>query len=270
VEISVSAGERLCVEGPLRVVFTPPVCTTNYGFLAWVDAYSADSSLTNLSLRSSPVEFPAIRLGYSDIRIIEPIGVARSTLRTGHGLFPEFDGFNDLSLYENILYVAEARDNQGRVARVEFVAHYDLTAPITHCPGNTNIYTDDPLGAVVDFTVRANDDRPQPLRGPSCVPPSGSLFPVGTTTVTCIASDLCRNTNTCTFDVIVGSHPAECVLHFSFPPADPGLLMLTWECHGILEYAQDVMGPWSELLGVTSPYAAVADDRQRFFRIRIP
>jgi hypothetical protein len=30
------------------------------------------------------------------------------------------------------------------------------------------------------------------------------------------------------------------------------------------------MGPWSELLGVTSPYAAVADDRQRFFRIRIP
>ena len=38
----------------------------------------------------------------------------------------------------------------------------------------------------------------------TCVPPSGSVFPAGTTVVTCSASDQVGNTSTCTFEVTVG------------------------------------------------------------------
>jgi Ca2+-binding RTX toxin-like protein len=37
----------------------------------------------------------------------------------------------------------------------------------------------------------------------SCFPPSGSLFGLGTNTVTCFATDLCGVVNTCTFQVVV-------------------------------------------------------------------
>jgi hypothetical protein len=37
----------------------------------------------------------------------------------------------------------------------------------------------------------------------TCVPPSGSLFPLGTTTVTCTATDTSNNTRNCTFTVTV-------------------------------------------------------------------
>jgi hypothetical protein len=37
----------------------------------------------------------------------------------------------------------------------------------------------------------------------TCTPASGSLFPIGTTTVTCVALDSCGNRATCTFKVIV-------------------------------------------------------------------
>ena len=36
-----------------------------------------------------------------------------------------------------------------------------------------------------------------------CTPPSGSTFPVGTTTVNCLATDACGNTTNCTFTVTV-------------------------------------------------------------------
>ena len=37
----------------------------------------------------------------------------------------------------------------------------------------------------------------------TCLPPSGSSFPVGTTTVVCCAADAAGNTNCCSFDVTV-------------------------------------------------------------------
>ena len=48
----------------------------------------------------------------------------------------------------------------------------------------------------------------------SCFPPSGSLFALGTTMVTCTASDVCGSRRVCSFPVIVSSVPAACV-----PPA---------------------------------------------------
>lgn len=268
--LSVTAGERVCVEECLRLIMTPPVCTTNFGFLAWAEAFSCEATLTNLSLMASPVGRPDIRLGYSDIRILEPIGVARANLRTGHGLFPEFDGFNDPSLYQNILYTAEARDNRGRHIRRQIVAHYDFTPPTLNCLGNTNIVTDDPAGARVDYLVTATDDRPEPLWWLSCVPPTGSLFPVGVTTVNCTAVDLCRNTNTCAFTITVGPPDTGCTLQLALTQAAPPTIELSWTCGGVLQCAPDPAGPWEDIVGAVSPYAAAASGAQKFYRVRVP
>jgi hypothetical protein len=57
-------------------------------------------------------------------------------------------------------------------------------------------------GSTVFWTATATDvvDGPVPV---SCSPPSGSIFPLGTTTVTCTAADAAGNSATTTFTVTV-------------------------------------------------------------------
>lgn len=52
-----------------------------------------------------------------------------------------------------------------------------------------------PDGAVVDYNATAHDNVDGPLT-PTCEPPSGSQFPLGSTTVTCTATDAADNTGT--------------------------------------------------------------------------
>jgi HYR domain-containing protein len=76
----------------------------------------------------------------------------------------------------------------------------DVTAPAITCPGDTVIecVTEDSLA--VNYVVTAFDDC-SPSAALTCVPPSGSKFPIGTTTVTCTAVDTVGNTSTCSFNV---------------------------------------------------------------------
>ncbi|MGY1795502.1 endo-1,4-beta-xylanase [Geodermatophilus sp. SYSU D00525] len=58
-------------------------------------------------------------------------------------------------------------------------------------------------GAKVPYTVTAGDTRDGAVTA-TCTPPSGSRFPIGTTKVTCTATDAAGNTsNPMTFDVVV-------------------------------------------------------------------
>src|SRR6185503_12292687 len=54
---------------------------------------------------------------------------------------------------------------------------------------------------VTNFTTTASDNCPGVTV--VCTPASGSCFPVGTTTVTCTATDASGNTATCSFTVTV-------------------------------------------------------------------
>jgi hypothetical protein len=58
-------------------------------------------------------------------------------------------------------------------------------------------------GAVVNYTAPAVTDACDASPTLVCTPASGSTFPVGTTTVTCTATDACGNQSTSTFDVTV-------------------------------------------------------------------
>jgi hypothetical protein len=82
-----------------------------------------------------------------------------------------------------------------------FVA--DTSAPVIVCPADTTLGCAGPNGGTVSFTVTATDScdsKPTVV----CTPASGSVFPTGTTAVTCTATDADGNSSTCTFNVTLG------------------------------------------------------------------
>jgi len=260
ITVTVTAGERFCVEECIQVFIEPPMCTTNFGFLARANATSCDGTLTNLSLRAWPLSDPSIRLGYSEIWIT--IG-SRTNLTSAHGLFPQYDGFPP-SYYTDIVYTATARDNQGRVATRQILAHYDFAPPVLDCP-DIIVTATNGSDAVVDFNVSTSSD----LRELVCTPPSGSTFPLGTNLVSCTARDLCYNTNTCAFSVIVLPPPApDCPLRIALTQVSPPQVTLSWDCVGVLQSATDVTGPWSDVTGATSPHTIGSEGEPMFFRLQ--
>lgn len=96
-----------------------------------------------------------------------------------------------------------ATDNCGNSNQCSFTVtfNYDTTPPVLTCPTNMTFWSCSNF-AVVNYSVAVTDtcDTAVDL---VCTPPSGSLFPLGTTTVTCIAADNCTNRSTCTFTVTV-------------------------------------------------------------------
>ena len=78
----------------------------------------------------------------------------------------------------------------------------DTTAPVITVPAPITVTATGPDGAVVTYTVSATDlvDGPVPV---ACTPASGSIFPLGKTTVSCSAQDSQNHSGTDTFTVTV-------------------------------------------------------------------
>lgn len=78
----------------------------------------------------------------------------------------------------------------------------DTTAPVITVPANITTEATGPSGAAVTYVATATDNIDGSLT-PTCSPVSGSTFPLGTTPVTCTATDAAGNTATSTFTVTV-------------------------------------------------------------------
>jgi fibronectin type 3 domain-containing protein len=78
----------------------------------------------------------------------------------------------------------------------------DVVAPVIATPADILVGTVKQSGEIVTFNATATDDEDGPVTV-LCTPPSGSVFPVGTTTVTCKASDSSGNFSQSTFKVTV-------------------------------------------------------------------
>jgi hypothetical protein len=100
-----------------------------------------------------------------------------------------------------------ATDSAGNTGSASFsvtvVDARDAEAPVVTVPGTIRDLATSPAGAVVSYSATATDviDGALPV---TCDPPSGSTFPIGTTTVTCTATDAVGNVGTATFQVMVG------------------------------------------------------------------
>lgn len=107
-----------------------------------------------------------------------------------------------------------ARDGAGNLGTNSFtvtVGTNDLTPPFLAVPASVNAICEDASGAVVTFGVEAGDAC-SPSVTLVCGPPSGSKFPIGTTIVTCVATDRAGNTNGSTFPVQVSGQCGACIV----------------------------------------------------------
>ncbi len=85
----------------------------------------------------------------------------------------------------------------------------DEVPPVLQCPADLTVLDRraNGFGEIVQFTVEATDnvtEDPQVV----CTPPSGSVFPRGTTLVTCTATDGSGNEVSCQFSVTVRANAA--------------------------------------------------------------
>jgi hypothetical protein len=80
----------------------------------------------------------------------------------------------------------------------------DVTAPeISGVPADITRQAEGPGGAVVTFTPPTAEDNTDGALPVTCSPASGSLFPIGTTQVTCTATDASGNSSSARFNVTV-------------------------------------------------------------------
>ena len=96
-----------------------------------------------------------------------------------------------------------AADTRGNSSQASFtVTVRDTTAPVVTVPANATISASSGAGAAYTFSTTATDivDGNLPV---SCSRTSGSTFPIGTTTVTCTATDAHNNIGTGSFTVTV-------------------------------------------------------------------
>lgn len=127
-----------------------------------------------------------------DAGSFDPDGDAFAVTQSPPGPYP-------VGTTEVTLTVTDARGASGScTSRVTVV---DGTPPSIACPANLAVEAESDAGTVVTFAVSATDACSAPAI--VCAPPSGSRFPVGQTTVACVATDSAGNAASCEFEVTV-------------------------------------------------------------------
>lgn len=96
----------------------------------------------------------------------------------------------------------DAHGNTGTATQLVTVV--DNTAPVISCPANIVLEPTCPSGAIATFAdATATDNCGVQSVARTAGPASGSVFPIGTTTVTFTATDIHGNTASCSFTVTV-------------------------------------------------------------------
>jgi hypothetical protein len=94
-----------------------------------------------------------------------------------------------------------AKDAVGNISQTKA---FDVTitkpsAPALNLPASQSVAATDPTGVVVSYPAATS-----PAGTPTCTPASGSLFPIGNTSVGCTVTDVFGQTTTGTFQISVG------------------------------------------------------------------
>lgn len=110
----------------------------------------------------------------------------------------------------------------------------DTTPPVLNLPADMLVAPTSPSGAVVSYIVTATDlVDPNPVV--SCQPPSGSIFPIGVTTVNCTATDASGNVANGSFTITVGG--TAYILKFRSNAENDGTLRESSELSGLGNWA---------------------------------
>ena len=100
---------------------------------------------------------------------------------------------------------ASCKDLAGNATSDSRTFKIDKTAPQLAVPANIVVNATSPAGATVSYAAGVGDGGGSGLASSSCSPSTGPLFPIGTTTVHCTATDNAGNSSTASFTVHVNS-----------------------------------------------------------------
>lgn len=237
IDVTVGCGGRILLEPCLQVTLNPTLATNATAVITG-SVRSCTNSVTSLSwsLDAGPSQPICANCGQN----------------------PAFAfAVNLLGECIDHTLTVTATDDTGGTASVTIALHYDATPPLIQCPETIYAEACDTNGAAAAFTVNASDNCGGPVTV-VCTPPSGSLFPLGTNAVLCTATDASGNVSHCTFNVVVA-------------PAMIGIeraVLITWSCPGVLQAADKLTGPWTDIPGATSPYAVATSAARQFYRVR--
>jgi Concanavalin A-like lectin/glucanases superfamily/HYR domain len=183
-QITVPARGRVVVDNGVMIMPFPPLCITaaGGGLNGIVD--SDGSSVTSITWQldngpaTAAVFIPGVNASYG---FSLPAGLA---------------GTHTLTV--------TAITADGRTASYTQQARVDNVPPEITCPANLDIYSAINAPQPVNYYAPLVTDDCNSV-GITCVPPSGSVFPMGTTVVTCTAVDRAGNTSNCSFTITL--HP---------------------------------------------------------------
>jgi hypothetical protein len=159
------------------------VVTDGGGNLDWPDSgcpgINSDPRLVTLADNGGPTQTMALRPGSA---AIDAALAADCPATDQRGVARPFGAGCDIGAYEFDLV--------------------DVTPPVISVPASVVVNATSAAGAVVSFAASAVDDVDGSV-AVACSPTSGSVFPIGTTQVTCTASDAAGNEASASFDVHV-------------------------------------------------------------------
>ena len=183
--------------GVTTVTITATDAAGNAGhgtFTVTVHDTIAPSVATHANVVAEATDASGAVVTYAGASATDAVGVASYTYSQNSGtLFP-------IGTTTVTITATDAAGNSGYGSFT--VTVHDTTAPTLTLPSNITARTSNPAGAVANFAVSANDGV-DPSVTATATPPSGSTFPVGTTTVNVSAQDSTGNVANGSFTVTV-------------------------------------------------------------------
>jgi hypothetical protein len=102
------------------------------------------------------------------------------------------------------LVTCSATDSHGNTGSSSFsVSVQDEDAPVVTAPASRTVEANGPNGAIVNYEAPSATDTTGGTLAATCIPPSGSTFPIGTWQVSCTAVDGAGNIGRASFVITV-------------------------------------------------------------------
>jgi hypothetical protein len=150
-----------------------------------------------------------ISLNFDSNKLSGPTSVTLNACGPGNSKTVSFTALEAGSVSVKVAGVSDSNSGSGTytvpsdtTVSVTVAAPSDATAPELTLPSPITEEATGPNGAAVTYTATATDDVDGSVPV-SCTPESGSTFPIGTTEVTCSATDAAENKATGKFTVTV-------------------------------------------------------------------
>ncbi|MCB9234635.1 MAG: HYR domain-containing protein [Bacteroidia bacterium] len=148
-------------------------------------------------------------------------------------------GLDDLAFRTYVTTTGGSNGNSPNTATcTATVTVQDNIPPTISCPPTQNLIATSAAGATATFTNPVGTDNCPSTTAQTAGLPSGSTFPIGSTTNTFTVTDASGNTASCSFDINVVGVPPAIVC-----PADITVNTTTGQCDGVATYiATDPVG----------------------------